>query len=71
MSPFYQTPLHKCFACRTILSPPWQNYNIIFFFLKKIPFSFRHEVNNQFEHTEFLDAEVCGPIETKTSHMRT
>ncbi|XP_058985646.1 uncharacterized protein LOC101901046 [Musca domestica] len=31
----------------------------------------RHEVNNQFEHTEFLDAEVCGPIETKTSHMRT
>ncbi|XP_073833621.1 uncharacterized protein [Musca autumnalis] len=31
----------------------------------------RHEVNSQFEHTEFVDAEVCGPIETKTSHMRT
>ncbi|XP_061392106.1 uncharacterized protein LOC133327571 [Musca vetustissima] len=31
----------------------------------------RHEVNNQFEHIEFRNAEVCSPIETKTSHMRT
>ncbi|KAM7349556.1 uncharacterized protein ACRADG_008436 [Cochliomyia hominivorax] len=31
----------------------------------------RHEIHNNFEHTEFLEPNKCGPIETKTSHMRT
>ncbi|XP_065364043.1 uncharacterized protein LOC135957256 isoform X2 [Calliphora vicina] len=31
----------------------------------------RHEIHNNFDHTEFLEPNKCAPIETKTSHMRT
>ncbi|XP_023291734.2 uncharacterized protein LOC111675238 [Lucilia cuprina] len=31
----------------------------------------RHEIHNNFDHTEFLEPHKCAPIETKTSHMRT
>ncbi|XP_075158510.1 uncharacterized protein LOC142231758 [Haematobia irritans] len=31
----------------------------------------RHEVISQYEHVDFSEPEVCSPIETKTSHMRT
>ncbi|TMW44412.1 hypothetical protein DOY81_010509, partial [Sarcophaga bullata] len=31
----------------------------------------RHEIYNNFDHIEFTEPNKCGPIETKTSHMRT
>uniref|UniRef100_A0A1A9X4J9 Uncharacterized protein n=1 Tax=Glossina brevipalpis TaxID=37001 RepID=A0A1A9X4J9_9MUSC len=31
----------------------------------------RHEISSHYDHIEFLEPFSCGPIETKTSHMRT
>ncbi|KAL9884544.1 uncharacterized protein ACN427_011327 isoform 1-T1 [Glossina fuscipes fuscipes] len=39
--------------------------------VNKIHDYLRHEVSNHYEHIEFLQPLSCGPIETKTSHMRT